>query len=225
MIKRNPHIANLQAGYLFPEVAKRRREYQAANPSCRRIISLGIGNTTEPLSPHIDAGLVGGARALLSPETYTGYGDEQGLSALREKIAGVLYKNAKGGIKANEVFISDGAKCDIGRLQMLFGATPACVQDPSYPVYVDGSVLVGAAGAMQGEGYAGITYLPCTAENAYFPDLKAIPQGSIIYFCSPNNPTGAVYSHAQLKAWVDYANATDAVIFFDAAYEIGRAHV
>ena len=148
MLKRNPCIANIKAGYLFPEISKRRREYAAAHPEAR-IISLGVGNTTEPILPHINKGLVEGAGKLATVEGYSGYQDE-GLLELREKISKVF-------------FISDGAKCDIGRLQLLFGArTPVAAQDPSYPVYVDGSVLIGAAGGWEGSGYKGITYLPCT---------------------------------------------------------------
>jgi LL-diaminopimelate aminotransferase len=214
MIQRSPYIANLKAGYLFPEVAKRRREYAAKNPDAR-IISLGIGNTTEPILPHINAALVSGAAALADVKTYTGYGDEQGLTALREKIASVLYK---GFVEPDEVFISDGAKCDIGRLQLLFGGIQAAVQDPSYPVYVDGSVLTGAAGGWEGSGYSGITYLPCTVDNNYFPDLDLIPQNSLVYFCSPNNPTGAVSDRSQLTALVNAAVEKGYIIIFDAAY-------
>jgi LL-diaminopimelate aminotransferase len=214
MIKRNPCIANIKAGYLFPEIAKRRRDFAAAHPSAK-IISLGVGNTTEPVLPHINAGLVEGARRLGTVEGYSGYQDE-GLRELRERISAVFYKSAFG---ADEVFISDGAKCDIGRLQLLFGAgTPVAAQDPSYPVYVDGSVLIGAAGGWNGNGYTGITYLPCTAENNYFPDLAALPEHALLYFCSPNNPTGAVASREQLAALVAAAVKKGCVIVFDAAY-------
>jgi LL-diaminopimelate aminotransferase len=219
MIKRNPCIENIKAGYLFPEISRRRKEYAAAHPDTAspegRIISLGVGNTTEPILPHIDAGLVKGAEALGTAEGYSGYQDE-GLLELREKISSVFYRGA---FSADEVFISDGAKCDIGRLQLLFGAgTPVAVQDPSYPVYVDGSVLIGAAGPWTGSGYGGITYLPCTAENAYFPDLTKVPAGSLIYFCSPNNPTGAVADREQLTVLVKTAREKGCVIIFDAAY-------
>jgi len=213
-MKRNPCIANIKAGYLFPEIAKRRREYAAAHPEAK-IISLGVGNTTEPLPPQITAGLVEGARKLGTLEGYSGYQDE-GLLALREKVSGVFYG---GQFAADEVFISDGAKCDIGRLQLLFGAgTAVAVQDPSYPVYVDGSVLIGAAGGWEGSGYKGITYLPCTAENDYFPDLSRLPQNCLIYFCSPNNPTGAVSSREQLGLLVKAAQKNTSIIIFDAAY-------
>jgi len=214
MLKRNPCIANIKAGYLFPEIAKRRREYAAAHPEAR-VISLGVGNTTEPILPHINAGLMEGAKKLGTVEGYSGYQDE-GLLELREKISQVFYG---GQFTANEIFISDGAKCDIGRLQVLFGAkTPVAVQDPSYPVYVDGSVLVGAAGGWEGSGYKGITYLPCTAENGYFPDLSKLPQNCLIYFCSPNNPTGAVSNREQLGILVKAAIKNASIILFDAAY-------
>ena len=214
MLKRNPCITNIKAGYLFPEIAKRRREFAAAHPEAR-IISLGIGNTTEPILPHINAGLVEGARKLGSLEGYSGYQDE-GILALREKISQVFYG---GKFAADEIFISDGAKCDIGRLQLLFGAgTPVAVQDPSYPVYVDGSVLIGAAGGWEGSGYKGITYLPCTADNDYFPDLSRLPPNCLFYFCSPNNPTGAVSSRQQLEDLVKAALKSGSIIVFDAAY-------
>jgi LL-diaminopimelate aminotransferase len=214
MISRNPCIAHLKAGYLFPEIAKRRREYAAAHPEAK-IISLGVGNTTEPIFPHTGTGLVNGALALARAETYSGYQDE-GLPALRQRISEVFYNRA---FDADEVFISDGAKCDIGRLQLLFGAgTKVAVQDPSYPVYVDGSVLTGAAGAWADSGYAGISYLPCTAENNFFPDLSLIPPNSLVYFCSPNNPTGAVADRKQLTALVEAARRKGAFIIFDAAY-------
>jgi LL-diaminopimelate aminotransferase len=220
MINRNPNLAALKAGYLFPEVARRRREFAAAHPEDKtkpetRIISLGVGNTTEPILPCINAGLVEGARALGTVEGYSGYQDE-GLASLREKISDVFYNGA---FSIDEIFISDGAKCDIGRLQLLFGAnTPAVVQDPSYPVYVDGSVLMGAAGSWSGTGYAGICYLPCTPENNYFPDLSLIPEQAVIYFCSPNNPTGAVATREELTRMVTAARQKKCVIVFDAAY-------
>lgn len=215
MIERNSGFENLAAGYLFPEVAKRRREYQAKHPDAK-IISLGIGNTTEPLTPHIAKAMADYARSLGTAAGYSGYGDEQGNSNLREKIAEVLYK---GMAKADEIFISDGAKCDIARVQTLFGRkTPIAVQDPAYPVYVDGSVIVGAAGKAGKNGYKGVTYLPCTAENKFFPDLKLVKPNSLIYFCSPNNPTGSTATKEQLKKLVAYANKNGCIIIFDAAY-------
>jgi LL-diaminopimelate aminotransferase len=219
MVKRNPSIVNIKAGYLFPEIAKRRREYAAAHPETAtpegRIISLGVGNTTEPILPHINAGLVNGAKRLGTAEGYVGYTDE-GFEDLRKRISEVFYKGA---FAPDEVFISDGAKCDIGRLQLLFGAgIKIAVQDPSYPVYVDGSVLIGAAGGWAGTGYKGITYLPCTTENNYFPDLSKLPGDGLFYFCSPNNPTGATADRDQLTALVKAATEKGSIIIFDAAY-------
>jgi LL-diaminopimelate aminotransferase len=214
MINRNPCIARLKAGYLFPEIAKRRRAFAEAHPESR-IISLGVGNTTEPILSHINRGLEEGARRLGTVEGYSGYQDE-GLWELRERISAVFYG---GRFSAGEIFISDGAKCDIGRLQMLVGAqTPVAVQDPTYPVYVDGSVLAGAAGPWEGSGYGGIRYLPCTAENGYFPDLSLLPENGLVYFCSPNNPTGAAASGDQLTALVEAVRQRGSLIIFDAAY-------
>ena len=215
MIKRNSGLANLTAGYLFPEIARRRREYAASNPDAK-IISLGIGNTTEPLSNHIAKAMSDYALGLATPEGYSGYGDEQGNSELRAKIAETFYKNMAG---ADEIFISDGAKCDIARIQTLFGSkTKIAVQDPAYPVYVDGSVVTGAAGKNGGKGYKGVTYLPCTPENNFFPDLSKVKKNTLIYFCSPNNPTGATASREELKTLVDFANKNGCIIIYDAAY-------
>ena len=215
MIKRNTGFANLTAGYLFPEVARRRREYQEAHKDAK-IISLSIGNTTEPLPLFIAQKMADYAISLSTKEGYSGYGDEQGNSTLRAKIADVWYK---GMATADEVFISDGAKCDIARIQTLFGSkVKIAVQDPAYPVYVDGSVIVGAAGKNNGNGYKGVTYMPCTPENNFFPDLSKIKKNSLIYFCSPNNPTGACATKEDLKRLVDFANANGCIIIYDAAY-------
>ncbi len=217
MIKRNTGFSNLTAGYLFPEIARRRREY-AASHAGSSIISLSIGNTTEPLSEHISKAMSDYALALGTAEGYSGYGDEQGLTILREKIASVFYPNMA---DASEVFISDGAKCDIARIQTLFGShVRVAVQDPAYPVYVDGSVVTGAAGSARrdGSGYKGITYLPCTPGNKFFPVLDSIKKNTLIYFCSPNNPTGATATREQLKTLVDFANEKGCIIIFDAAY-------
>ncbi|MDR0525409.1 MAG: LL-diaminopimelate aminotransferase [Spirochaetaceae bacterium] len=214
MIPRNPCLRNIKAGYLFPEIAKRRQAFAKTHPEAK-IISLGVGNTTEPILPHISQGLIEGARKLGTVSGYTGYSDE-GLQALRDRIAEVYYK---GHFSGDEIFISDGAKCDIGRLQLLFGAgTKIALQDPSYPVYVDGSVLIGSAGPWTGTGYQGIVYLPCTAENGYFPDLSLLPEQGLIYFCSPNNPTGAVATWEQLTALVKTALEKKSLILFDGAY-------
>ena len=216
MLSRNEGFANLTAGYLFPEVAKRRKAYQQEHPDAK-IISLGIGNTTEPITPHIADAMAKYVRQLSTKEGYSGYGDEQGLSPLRKKIADVLYK---GMATEDEVFISDGAKCDIARIQTLFGGNVRiAVQDPAYPVYVDGSVIVGAAGkAGSAGGYDGVTYLPCTAENNFFPDLSLIKPNTLIYFCSPNNPTGVASTREQLTSLVNYALKNGCIIIYDSAY-------
>ena len=215
MPKRNPHIAKLHAGYLFPEIHKRKHELQKRKPDAK-IISLGIGDTTEPIPNHVLKGLIQGAERLGNREGYSGYGPEQGHEALRSKIAEVIYNKH---ISSDEVFISDGTKCDIGRLQMLFGSSAKmAVQDPSYPAYVDTGVSMGQTGAYHNNQYKGIVYMPCTPENHFFPTLKELPHADLIYFCSPNNPTGAVASHKQLKMLVDHAQKTKALIIFDAAY-------
>jgi LL-diaminopimelate aminotransferase len=216
-VGRNPRFANLTAGYLFPEVARRRRAFQEAHPGTK-VISLGVGNTTEPLSPRIAEGLRLGAAKLGTREGYSGYGDEQGLAELRAMIAERLYRCK---IEPREVFVSDGAKCDIGRLQTMFGAgVSIAVQDPAYPVYVDGSVIIGAAGpaTVGGTGYSGISYLPCTPANDFFPDLTKAPATELLYFCSPNNPTGACATRKRLEELVAFALKTGAIIIYDAAY-------
>lgn len=206
----------MTAGYLFPEVARRKNEYLKNHPDAK-IISLGVGNTTEPLTPHIAKAMSDYALSLGTPQGYSGYGDDFGSSDLRKKIAEEFYPNEN--IEADEVFISDGAKCDIARVQTLFGCdVNLAVQDPSYPVYVDGSVIVGAAGANSGSGYDGIVYMPCTAENNFFPDLSQVKKNSLIYFCSPNNPTGKVASKEEMTRLVEFALKNECIIIFDAAY-------
>ncbi|MDE5897710.1 MAG: LL-diaminopimelate aminotransferase, partial [Treponemataceae bacterium] len=215
MIQRNTCFANLTAGYLFPEVARRRAEYAKNHPDAK-LISLSIGNTTEPLPRCIAQAMADYALGLSTPEGYSGYGEDLGSTELRKKIAETFYS---GLATFEEVFISDGAKCDIARLQTLFGRNAGvAVQDPAYPVYVDGSVIAGAAGKNGGSGYDGITYMPCTPENNFFPDLSAVPKNSIIYFCSPNNPTGAAATKEELARLVDFANKNGCIIVFDAAY-------
>ena len=216
MIQRNPGFANLTASYLFPEVARRKNEYSKAHPDAK-VISLGVGNTTEPLTPHIAKAMSDYALALGTAQGYSGYGDDFGSADLREKIAKEFYPNEN--ITADEVFISDGAKCDIARVQTLFGhEVNLAVQDPSYPVYVDGSVIIGAASTNDGSGYKGIVYMPCTAENNFFPDLSQVKKNSLIYFCSPNNPTGKVSTKEELSRLVEFALKNECIIIFDAAY-------
>lgn len=183
-----------------------------------KIISLGIGDTTQPIPPHILSGLVTGSSKLGTKEGYSGYGAEQGMGPLREKIAKVLYN---GRIQPDEVFVTDGAKCDIMRLQQVFGKdVVSAVQDPSYPVYVDTSVMMGQTGDIDGETrqYKNIVYMPCTAENNFFPDYASLPRADIVYFCSPNNPTGAAATKEQLESLVKTCKERGSILIFDAAY-------
>jgi LL-diaminopimelate aminotransferase len=185
-VSRNKNFAKLAGGYLFPEIGRRRNAYLEDHPEMAgKIISLGIGDTTEPIPEHILNGLVTGASKLGTKETYSGYGSEQGLGDLREKIAKKLYK---GLIDSDEVFVSDGAKCDIMRIQQMFGSeVVSAVQDPSYPVYVDTSVMMGQTGNQNPETmqYDNIVYMPCNPDNGFFPDYASMPRADVVYLCSP----------------------------------------
>lgn len=185
-VERNENFAKLAGGYLFPEIGRRRNAYLEENPDMAdRIISLGIGDTTKPIPEHILSGLVEGAKKLGTPEGYSGYGAEQGQALLREKIAKVLYNDL---IDPSEVFVSDGAKCDIMRVQQMFGSqVTSAVQDPSYPVYVDTSVMMGQTGLQDEDTmqYDNIIYMPCTPENGFFPDYASLPRADVVYLCSP----------------------------------------
>ena len=219
MIKRNINFPKLQAGYLFPEINRRKKALLDKVPDAK-IISLGIGNTTEPLSDHIRKGLSKSVDAMGTREGYSGYGNECGQTELREKISKVFYS---GNIKADEIFVSDGSKCDIGRLQLLMGANRKfAVQDPSYPVYVDGGVLYGQTGNYNESNsqFEGITYMPCLPENGFFPDYTKAESSEVIYFCSPNNPTGNAATKEQLESLVKFAKEKKKVIIFDAAYSM-----
>ena len=217
MTRRNPNIAKLQSGYLFLEINRRKNEFLQKNPDAK-LISLGIGDTTEPITKHIVKTLYDTAKGLGTERGYMGYGDEQGMAALREKIASVIYNGA---VKGEEVFVSDGAKPDIGRLQLLFGDdVVVAVQDPSYPVYIDSSVMFGKTGKYNtaAKQFSNIVYMPCTPENDFFPDLRKLPRADVIFFCSPNNPTGAAATREQLQQLVSYARKNRSIIIFDAAY-------
>ncbi|KAL6770063.1 hypothetical protein ACKKBG_A33455 [Auxenochlorella protothecoides x Auxenochlorella symbiontica] len=217
-VERNKNFAKLQAGYLFPEVARRRREHQAANPDAK-LLSLGIGDTTEPIPPTIVNAMRDAAIGLGTREGYSGYGSEQGQSKLREAITERLYAHV--GRKPNEIFVSDGSKCDIGRLQLMFGADVSiATQDPAYPVYVDSSVIMGMTGEHNGEDFDGITYMVCRPETQFFPDLSKAERTDIIFFCSPNNPTGAAATRSQLTELVAFAKKNGSIIVFDAAYAL-----
>lgn len=217
-VKRNKNVAKLQAGYLFPEIAKRRNAHQAANPDAK-IISLGIGDTTEPLTPYIVGGLKKGAEAMATKEGYKGYGPEQGYAPIREAIYNRLYSGMDG-LNADSIYVSDGSKCDIGRMQMMFGEdVTVALQDPAYPVYVDSSVIMGMTGSHNGDSFDGITYLECKAPD-FFPDLSKAPRTDIIFFCSPNNPTGSAATRQQLTELVAFAKKNGSIIVYDAAYAL-----
>ena len=218
MARINTNYQKLQAGYLFPEIGKRVRAFAAQNPAAK-IIRLGIGDVVLPLPAPIVEALKAGADELARKETFKGYGPEQGYDFLLSAIAG-HYREQGAQVEPDEVFVSDGSKCDTANIQEIFAADSLiAVTDPVYPVYVDTNVMAGRTGAADASGrYAGLTYLPTTAENGFDPPLPA-SRVDLVYLCSPNNPTGAVMSRDSLARWVAWAKANKAVILFDAAYE------
>jgi len=214
----NSNYRKLAAGYLFPEIARRTEAYVQEHPNTK-IRKLGIGNTTEPLTATVLEGLHRGVDKLSKRETYSGYGDEQGDSRLREKLA-EYYQKRNVHLDPKEFFISDGAKPDSGNIQSIFSLdNVVAVQDPAYPVYVDSNVISGRTGEhVPEEGrYKGLLYMPCNEENGFIPSPPS-EKADLIYLCSPNNPTGAVATHTQLKSFVDYARKQKAVIIYDASY-------
>lgn len=216
MARTNSHYDKLQAGYLFPEIAKRTRAFLAENPGVS-VMRLGIGNTTEPLTPEIIAGLHRGVDKLADVRTYTGYGDEQGNADLREALVR-RYATYGVSLDADEVFVSDGAKPDSANIQSIFSLDSViAMQDPSYPVYVDSNVIAGRTGGFQNGQYQGFVYMACTEENGFFPSPPT-QKVDVIYLCSPNNPTGTVATRDQLAEFVAYARKHRAVIIFDSAY-------
>ncbi|MGE5663404.1 MAG: LL-diaminopimelate aminotransferase [Deltaproteobacteria bacterium] len=215
----NEHYLKLKAGYLFPEIGRRVRAFAGANPSAR-IIRLGIGDVTRPLPPAVLDAFHRAVSELGDSKSFMGYGPEQGydflIGALVEKAYGPLGVR----LKASEIFISDGSKCDTANILDIFALdNTVAIGDPVYPVYNDTNVMVGRSGdADAAGGSRRIVYMPCTAENGFFPAFPK-EKADIVYLCFPNNPTGAVATKAQLKSWVDWALAHGAVILFDAAYE------
>ena len=217
----NENYLKLQAGYLFPEVARRVREFCEANPkAAERLIRCGIGDVTEPLPRAAIEAMREAVEELGYHETFRGYGPEQGYEFLRSAIAQNDYRGRNIEIADDEIFISDGSKCDCGYiLDILGGQNKVAVPDPVYPVYVDTNVMAGHTGPARRDGnYEGILYLPCTAENNFVPEPPK-EHVDLVYLCFPNNPTGAVASRAQLSRWVDYAREHEALLLFDAAYE------
>ena len=218
MIRINENYLKLKASYLFADIARRVNAYTAANPD-KPVIRLGIGDVTEPLPPACVEALHAATDGMSRRPTFKGYGPEQGYAFLRDLVAQHDYAGRGCRIEADEIFISDGAKCDCGNIQEIFATDiRLAIPDPVYPVYVDTNVMAGRTGPSVDGRYEGILYLESTAANGYVPAVPKVA-ADLIYLCFPNNPTGVVASRTQLKAWVDYARENKAVILFDSAYE------
>ncbi len=220
MFKINDNYLKLPGSYLFSTIGKKVNAYAAQNPD-KKIIRLGIGDVTQPLAPAIIKALHGAVDEMAQAETFKGYAPDLGYEFLRKAIADNDYKARGCEIAADEIFVSDGAKCDAGNIQEIFsGDNKIAVCDPVYPVYVDTNVMAGRTGVYDSakEVWSDVIYMPCVAENHFAPELpKEAPD--LIYLCFPNNPTGSTITKSQLQEWVDYANKVGAVIIYDAAYE------
>lgn len=219
MAKINDNYLKLKAGYLFPEIGRRVRAFAEANPQAN-VIRLGIGDVTRPLPPAILKAFHDAVDDLARVETFAGYGPEQGYDWLINAVIEKSYNKLGVELKTSEIFVSDGSKCDCANILDIFAMdNVVAIGDPVYPVYNDTNVMIGRTGEADDRGYyKGIVYMPCTEANGFIPALPT-EKVDIIYLCFPNNPTGVVASREELKKWVDYAIANDAVIFFDAAYE------
>ncbi|MDL2246610.1 LL-diaminopimelate aminotransferase [Methanobrevibacter sp. OttesenSCG-928-K11] len=218
-VKINENYLLLQNSYLFAEIARRVDEYQKENPE-KEIIRMGIGDVTKPLVPSVVKAFTSAVQEMSDSATFKGYGPEQGYSFLAEKIIENDFKPLGVDISLDEVFISDGAKCDTANIQEIFDLdNTVAVTDPVYTVYVDTNVMAGRTGAMNDKDmYEGLVYLPCTAENGFIPELPK-ENVDLIYLCLPNNPTGTTLTKEELKSFVDYAKENKSIILFDAAYE------
>ncbi|OGR59602.1 MAG: LL-diaminopimelate aminotransferase [Desulfobacula sp. RIFOXYB2_FULL_45_6] len=218
MIRANENYSKLKASYLFSDIAKRVNEYQAKNPEAH-IIRLGIGDVVKALVPAVIEGFHRGVDEMAKDATFRGYGPEQGYLFLREKIAENDYHAQGADISPDEIFVSDGAKCDTGNFQELFAPDiKVAIPDPVYPVYLDTNVMAGRTGEFEDNRYNGIVYMDCLKENHFLPELPR-EKVDLIYLCFPNNPTGSTVTKEELKVWVDYARENKALILFDAAYE------
>ncbi|GFO58813.1 LL-diaminopimelate aminotransferase [Geomonas silvestris] len=219
MAKINDNYLKLKAGYLFPEIGRRVRGFAAAHPEAK-VIRLGIGDVTQPLTPTILKAFHDAVDDLAQASSFMGYGPEQGYDFLIEAIIEKSYKPLGVELKNTEMFISDGSKCDCANILDIFALdNTVAIGDPVYPVYNDTNVMIGRTGEADEKGYyQGLVYLPCTEENGFMPAFPS-QKVDMIYLCFPNNPTGAVATKEQLKGWVDYALANDSIILFDAAYE------
>ena len=208
MLVANQFFADLHGNYLFADIARKVRAYKEANPG-KSVISLGIGDVTQPLAPAVIAALHAAVDEMGQAEAFRGYGPEQGYDFLREAICEHDYKARGIDLAADEVFVSDGAKSDLGNFQELFGADClVAITDPVYPVYVDSNIMAGRKRIL----------LPCNKENAFVPEFPAT-RPDIIYLCYPNNPTGTTLPREALKGWVDYARSNGCIILYDSAYE------
>ncbi|MGI6094487.1 MAG: LL-diaminopimelate aminotransferase [Lachnospiraceae bacterium] len=220
MFKINDNYLKLPGSYLFSTIAKKINAYAEANPD-KKIIRLGIGDVTQPLAPAIIDALHGAVDEMAHAETFHGYAPDLGYEFLRNAIAKNDYTDRGCDVSPDEIFVSDGAKCDSANIQEIFALdNKIAVCDPVYPVYVDSNVMAGRTGTYdpKTETWSDVIYMPCVAENNFAPELpKETPD--LIYLCFPNNPTGSVITKAQLQEWVDYANKVGAVILYDAAYE------
>ena len=215
----NDNYLKLTAGYLFAEIARRVKKFCDENPSAK-VIRLGIGDVTEPLCPAVIQAMHAAVDEMAVRSSFRGYGPEQGYDFLREAIAKNDFQSRGANIDADEIFVSDGSKCDSANVLDIFGAgNVVAVLDPVYPVYVDTNVMAGHTGPADATGrYGGLVYLPVTAENDFVPDLPK-QHVDLIYLCYPNNPTGMVATKEMLKRWVDYAHENGSIILYDAAYE------
>jgi LL-diaminopimelate aminotransferase len=218
MIRINENYTKLAASYLFADIARRVGAYTSANPD-KPVIRLGIGDVTEPLPPACIEALHAATDEMSKRATFKGYGPEQGYAFLRDLVAQGDYAARGCKIEADEIFISDGSKCDCGNIQEIFATDlRLAIPDPVYPVYVDTNVMAGRTGPAIDGRYEGILYLESTPANGYVPAVPEAP-ADLVYLCFPNNPTGAVATREQLAAWVDYAKRNRAVILYDSAYE------
>ncbi|MEG2356166.1 MAG: LL-diaminopimelate aminotransferase [Clostridia bacterium] len=218
MLKVNPYYERLPGGYLFAEIARRVKEFSALNPT-EGLIRLGIGDVTRPLAPAVVEALEKASREMGSAETFRGYGPDYGYDFLLNAILERDYKPMGVSLASDEIFVSDGAKCDVSNVQELFSEdTSIAVTDPVYPVYVDSNAMAGRAGEYENGRWSRLCYLPCNAENGFVPPLPTQPV-DVIYLCYPNNPTGTTLTKAQLKVFVDYARQNHCLILYDAAYK------
>ena len=215
----NVHYLNLQDNYLFADIAKKVNAFKVMHPKTD-VISLGIGDVTQPLSPAVISAMEKAVAEMSEASSFHGYGPEQGYEFLRDAILKNDYAPRGIHLSLDEVFINDGAKSDIGNFQeLLHWDNFICVTDPIYPVYIDSNAMIGRCGAYKNGRWSYVTYTPCTAENGFVPEIPKNHHVDIIYLCYPNNPTGTVITKSELRKWVNYALKNDALILYDAAYQ------